>query len=315
MSTQSKLISGVQPWSEEAHLEVMKTLSIQKSIISISSPGTHLVPGDDALARKVTRECNDYAADLCRRRPKEFGFWASLPLPDVTGALEEIPYALDTLHADGFALETNHHGLYLGDSTFDPVFAELNRRKAKIFIHPTQPCIPACNTPDGKVQPASPLMAFPRPMFEFMFDTARAVINLFLTGTVARCPDITFIIPHCGGALPPLVDRFTGFATMILGLEFEMSGKLVKETFARQFYFDLAGFPWPDQIFGLLRLVDSSRLLYGSDFPFTPPKGLVGMAESMATGMEMTFPNDLQRKMVLLGNAQRMLGLEKTSHT
>jgi 6-methylsalicylate decarboxylase len=228
--------------------------------------------------------------------------------------MEEIPYALDTLHADGFTLETNHHGLYLGDSTFDSVFAELNRRKAKIFIHPTQPCIAACNAEGGKMQRASPLMAFPGPMFEFMFDTARAVINLFLTGTVARCPDITFIIPHCGGALPPLVDRFTGFATMILGLEFEMSAKVVKETFSRQFYFDLAGFPWPDQIHGLLRLVDSNRLLYGSDFPFTSPKGLVGMAQSMAAGMETTFSNDMERRNFLLGNAQRMLGLENMSH-
>lgn len=235
-------------------------------------------------------------------------------MPDVPGTLEEIPHALDTLHADGFTLETNHHGLYLGDTAFDSVFAELNRRKATVFIHPTQPCLPACAANGGRKQLASPLTAFPRPMFEFMFDTARAVINLFLTGTIARCSDITFIIPHCGGALPPLVDRFTGFATLILGLEFEMSAKVVKETFARQFYFDLAGFPWPDQIYGLLRLVDSSRLLYGSDFPFTPPKGLVGMAESMERGMETTFSNDAQRRRVLLGNAQRMLGLEKASH-
>lgn len=159
----------------------MKTLSIKKSILSISSPGTHLVPGDDALARKITRQCNEYAADLYRRRPQEFGFWVSLPMPDVAGTLEEIPYALDALHADGFTLETNHHGLYLGGSAFDSVFAELNRRKAKIFIHPTQPCIPACNAESGKMQHASPLTPFPGPMFGFMFDTARAAINLFLT--------------------------------------------------------------------------------------------------------------------------------------
>jgi 6-methylsalicylate decarboxylase len=213
----------------------------------------------------MTRQCNDYAADLCRRRPKEFGFWVSL--------LEEIPYALDTLHANDFTLETSHHGLYLGDSTFDPVFAELNRRKAKIFIHPTQSCIPACIPHDGEMQFASLLMAFPRPMFEFMFDTTRAVINLFLTGTISRCPDITFIIPHCGGALPILVDRFTGFATMILGLELEMSTKLVKETFARQFYFDLAGFPWPDQIRGLLRLITVVGYCMEAIFRLCPLRG------------------------------------------
>jgi 6-methylsalicylate decarboxylase len=218
----------------------MKTLFISKSILSISSPGTHLKEGDDTLARKVTHECNTYASDLCRRHPQQFGFWASLPLPDIEGCPAEIPYALDELNADGVTFETNIRGRYLGDKAFDPIFDELNRRKAKVFLHPTTPCVKDCHAGQGPHYTAA-LTQYPNPMFEFMFDTARAVINLFLSGTVARCPNITFIIPHAGGALVPLVQRFTRFAPYILGIQEHVSNDVVREMFRRQFYFDLAG--------------------------------------------------------------------------
>jgi predicted TIM-barrel fold metal-dependent hydrolase len=236
----------------------MKELNISKSIISISSPGTYLTPSYDAIARaaarKLTRQCNDYAAELSSQYPSSIGFWASLPLPDVPGALEEIRYIFDTLSADGVTLQTNHHGIYLGDPALDMVFAELNRRHAKVFIHPTTPCIRSSHGSSS----ATALPQFPNPMFEFMFDSSRAVINLFLSGTVARCPDITFIIPHAGATLPPIVERFASFASLIGG-DTNYTSQAMKDTFAKQFYFDLAGFPFPDQIWGLLRHTRSRR--------------------------------------------------------
>ena len=123
----------------------MKQLNISKSIISISSPGTYLIAGDNVAGRKLTRRCNDYGAELVSRHPSSLGFWASLPLPDVEGALQEIPYIFESLKADGVIMETNHHGTYLGDPSLDPVFDELNRRHAKVFIHPTTPCMQSCH--------------------------------------------------------------------------------------------------------------------------------------------------------------------------
>jgi predicted TIM-barrel fold metal-dependent hydrolase len=285
----------------------MEKLNIHKSIISISSPGTYLVKEYDAFARELTRRCNDYAAEVVSRYPSSLGFWASLPLPDVEGALQEIPYIFDTLKADGVTLETNSHGQYLGDSCLDVVFDELNRRCAKVFIHPTTPCIKSCHAYGPT--PAAPLSHFPNPMFEFMFDSARAVINLFLSGTIARCPNITFIIPHAGGALPPLIERFTSFAA-IIGGDRSLTSKVVKDTFAKQFYFDLAGFPFPDQIWGLLRYVGTDRLLYGSDYPFTPADAAVELAEVMTAEMEEIWDEEDTRA-VLFGNARRLLGSDK----
>lgn len=292
-----------QPWSEETHLELMQKLSITKSIISITSPGTHLVPSDHTSARTLTRDCNTYASSLSSRRPAQFGFWATLPLPDVAGSLDEIAHALDELHADGIALETNHHGKYLGDAAFDAVFAELERRKATVFIHPTGPCIAHSTGPQG----AAPLPQYPSPMFEFFFDTARAVTHLFLSGTIARCPNVTFILSHGAGALPPIIERFTSFATAILGLEIEINSDIVKETMRRQFYLDLAGFVFPDQIHAVLRIVGPDRLLYGSDYPYTPAAGVEMLVKKMEKGLEELFPDEGTRRAVLVGNAQRLL--------
>ncbi|KAI4134264.1 MAG: hypothetical protein LQ347_001670 [Umbilicaria vellea] len=286
----------------------MQQLSITKSIISITSPGTHLTPNDNASGRALTRACNTYAASLASRRPAQFGFWATLPLPDVGGSLDEIAHALDELHADGIALETNHHGHYLGDAAFDAVFAELERRHATVFIHPTGPCIAHATGP----QRAVPLPQYPNPMFEFFFDTARAVVNLFLSGTIARCPNVTFVLSHGAGALPPIIERFTSFATSILGLELEINSDLVKETMRRQFYLDLAGFVFPDQIHGVLRVVGPDRLLYGSDYPYTPAKGVEMLVRKMERGLEEVFPDEETRRAVLVGNAQKLLARRKT---
>jgi predicted TIM-barrel fold metal-dependent hydrolase len=281
----------------------MEQANITKSIISITSPGTHLVPGNDTLAREIARECNEFAADLKRRLPDKFGFWASLPLPDIEGSLAELAYALEELNADGVAVMTNAHGLYLGDSSLDAVFEELDRRNATIFVHPTSPCVG-----DGQtVQDAAPLADFyPNPMLEFFFDTARAVSNLFLSGAMAAMPSVTFVIPHAGGALPPLIDRFSNFAA-IIGLPSEITPETVRATLRSQFYFDLAGIAFPDQIYGLLRYVNASRIVYGSDFPYTPTQSVIKLGEVMNAALSEAFPTANDQSLVLRDNAARLL--------
>jgi predicted TIM-barrel fold metal-dependent hydrolase len=284
---------------------MMAKANISKAILSITSPGTHLVPGNNALARELTRKCNEYAADLKRRNPNKFGFWASLPLPDVQGALLEIEYAFNVLNADGVAVLTNAHGVYLGDEILDPVFAALNKRNATIFIHPTSPC----RRNGSQILPAAPLAQYPNPMFEFLFDTARAVVNMFITGTLAKSPKVTIILSHAGGAITPLVARFSEFATAILGSTVPISTESVKKTFRSQFYFDLAGFVFPDQIQGLLPYVDASRLLYGSDFPYTPESGVLGLAQTMNKELPKVFRSPDSWRHVYSENARRILGL------
>jgi hypothetical protein len=61
------------------------------------------------------------------RRPSRFGFFATVTLPDVEGALAEAAYALDVLHADGIVSLANNDGRYLVDPAFAPLLEFLHR--------------------------------------------------------------------------------------------------------------------------------------------------------------------------------------------
>lgn len=302
---------AIPPWSLEAHFQMMEAANVEKAILSISSPGTHLVPGDDAARKNLTRRCNAYAAGLKQTYPKKLGFWASLPLPNVEDALAEIDQAVAD-GCDGFALMTNYHGRYIGDEAFDPVFAKLNGLGATVFLHPTAPCI--AHADRSTVTMALPLGdRYPIPVFEFLFDTARAVINLFYSGTVERSPDMTFIIPHVGGTLPPLISRFTAFGALVPGTK-KLSPPQVRQQMLERFYFDLAGtsFDGESGDKGQLKAfvegfdIPSHRLLYGSDFPFTHHGAAVLLANRMKDGLAHLF-NEEERESIYRKNAAKIL--------
>src|SRR5258708_7670521 len=131
--------------------------------------GAAALPRVAAQSQPVTGPAprvNEEGALATADHPGRFGLFASLTLPDVDGALAEAEHAFDVLKADGVTLESNHHGIYMGDSRFDPLFAELDRRRAVVFMHPTSPTCPCCQAAG---------LAYPRPMLEFMFETTRAV--------------------------------------------------------------------------------------------------------------------------------------------
>ncbi|WP_077037956.1 amidohydrolase family protein, partial [Pelomonas sp. KK5] len=236
--------------------------------------------GDDAAARALARYCNEEGAKAVQAHPKRFGLFASLPLPDVDGALKELDHAFDTLGADGVVLESNFNGVYLGDRRLDPVFEQLNRRGAKVFIHPTNPDCPCCQ---GKVpgQDAAslPPIGYPFPMIEFMFETTRAVFNLILSGTLARFPKLKIIVPHAGATIPVLADRVAGLSPA-LGLPEKLDTARFYDTL-RGLYYDLAGFPLPRQILPLLEIADPARILYGSDWPYTPEPLVAALAAKL----------------------------------
>ena len=186
----------IPEWSADAAIALMDKYGIQTAILSVSTPGVNL--GDDAEARAKAREVNEHAAELARKHPSRFGFFATLCLPDVRGSLDEVAYAFDKLRADGVILLANSRGIYLGDSRFDPLFDELNRRKVVVFVHPS--ILYGNEPPEG----LPPFIA------DFLLDTTRAAIRLAGSGTLDRCPDLKVILSHAGGFVPYAAHRIAG---------------------------------------------------------------------------------------------------------
>ena len=252
---------AIPEWSAAEHVTLMDRLGIETSLLSISSPGVAL--GDGTGATELAREVNEEGRRAVVDHPGRFGLLASLPLPDVDAAVAEIAYCCDHLEVDGFVLLTNVDGTYVGDAANEPVFRELDRRGARVLLHPTSPVCWEHTSFDRH-----------RPMLEFFFDTTRAVIDLVLNGTLARCPDLALIVPHAGATLPMVADRVGAFA-MLLAPDIDVLHELGR------LHFDLAGFAVPRQLDALLTMTTPDNLHYGSDFPFTPEFLVSAMAETL----------------------------------
>ena len=256
-------------WTPEDHLRLMDEEGIDQSVLSISSPGVYF--GDDQAAIGLARRVNDSAAEVCAQYPDRFRFFASTPLPVVDAALEEIARCLDDLGAAGIAVETNMHGRYLSEPAFEPVFAELHRREAVLFVHPT--------SPPGWQETA---LGWPRPMLEFLVDTTRTVAALAMNGRLATYPSVRLIVPHCGAFLPLEADRLDLFSRAFAA---DPGGNGVGESLGGLWY-DLAGTPMPTHAESLITRMGSHHLLYGSDYCWTPPTAVAGQVASLDEGWD-----------------------------
>jgi predicted TIM-barrel fold metal-dependent hydrolase len=258
-------------WHPDQAIAAMDKSGIAVSVLSISTPSVWL--GGAQASRDFARECNEAAAEMQQDYKGRFGHFAALPLPDTEGCLREIEYALDELHADGFALTTNYVDKYPGDDAFAAVFDELNRRKAVVYFHPTAASFAFNVIPN-----------IPPPTIEFPFDTTRAITSLLFGGTFHRCPNIRWIFSHGGGALPMLASRLAGLAKNRPELNARVPNGVMHEL--SKLYVDVVGVTTPGALRAVLDIVPMSHLLFGSDFPFWDPditiKGLAGLKLSAA---------------------------------
>jgi predicted TIM-barrel fold metal-dependent hydrolase len=255
-------------WTPDRCLADMDAAGIDTGILSMPArPGIFF--GDVTFARTFSRKCNEYMATLRSTHPGRFGMFAALPLPDVDGSLVELRYALDVLHADGVGVWTSYGLHYLGDPVFGPLWAELDRRRAAVFTHPTDSA--CCSNPVSQMSET---------VVEFGAETTRTIGSLVFSGTSSQYPNIRFIFSHGGGTMPFVIDRFLdqgrdakSAALVPLGVEHEL----------RRFYYDTAFASSPEAMAALLKFVPASQVVLGTDYPYRP--GLVTMKELDASGV------------------------------
>jgi predicted TIM-barrel fold metal-dependent hydrolase len=259
-------------WSLNRTLDDMAKAGVTYSITSPTTPAAGF--GDAATMRSMARISNEYGAQLARDNPTKFGFFATLPMLDVDGALAEIAYSCDVLKANGVAMLTSYNGKWLGDKSFAPIMDEINRRKLILYTHPSN--TQCCNNLQEGV---------PGSTIEFATDTTRTITSLLFSGTATRCKDIKFIFSHAGGTMPFLVERLVLLAKLNANFGKILPSDQVIPTL-RTFYYDTAQASHPGALLSLLSLVDVSQVVFGTDFPYRTSldhvKGLMAMGFSMS---------------------------------
>jgi 6-methylsalicylate decarboxylase len=292
-------------WILSKDLEDMDQAGTAIAFLSLTTPGFAF--GEREEVRKISRECNDAAAKLAADHPGRFGNFATIPLNDTEGALHEIEYAYGSLKADGISLFSNYGDVWLGHATFAPVYEELHRRKAVVYVHPVLAncCASLSVAKDGVPNEIA--------MIEFGTDTTRALAGLIFNGMTAKFPDITWIFAHGGGIMPFSIERFfqggasaeivPGIVTQGQSLPPVKNGLTGDEVLReiRKLYYDTAQISNPVALGALRKVVPLSQILYGTDYWYrTAVESVRGLTTSKVF-------NAQELRTINRGNAERIL--------
>ena len=267
-------------------LEDMDRVGIDVEVLSLSTPNVFFAEGRAQI--EVARMVNDAYADLIAKRPGRFLGFASIPMDDPDGALRELARALDELRLQGAVLLSNIRGRALADPAYRPFFAECDRRKACVFVHPM---IPAAAEPFGEYV-LGPIVGFP-------FDTTLAVARLCYAGVFKQLPNIRWLVAHAGGAIPYLLERLDSgwrdFAECRANIDEPPS------TYLKRLYYDTVTFS-PNNLRLLRDIVGTDHMAMGSDYPH-----LLGSIDKAISSIEGLDWDAREKERVFSGTALALL--------
>lgn len=248
-------------------IAVMDRAGVDVQLLSLGACGPYVT--DPAAAARAARTGNDAYAAAVRLHPGRFAALACLPLPHVEPALAELAYALDELEMTGIAICTTMGGRALDDPAFDPIYAELHRRRAVLFVHPTAG---ACG---------SPLLLDTNLAWALgaVLEDSAAPLQLLQARFDERFAAVQVVIAHLGGTLPFITERIEHTARVF------MPGRDAALEKLRHFWYDTAN-GHPAALRCACDTFGSDRLVLGMDYPFV--RGVAydnGMTHIAAAGL------------------------------
>jgi predicted TIM-barrel fold metal-dependent hydrolase len=235
----------------DARLRLMDRAGVQLQVLSACPQLPYGQDGQQAV--RAARFVNDQYAELVARYPDRFRAFAALPMPHLEESLGEMRRALDELGMAGIAMNTTVLGRALVDPGYEPVFAELNRRAAVLYLHPAgnSACSPLIGDYHLTWMIGAPV------------EDTISVMHLITRGVPARYPDITIINSHLGGALPMLLQR----ADDQYGWEAPDTPERPSVA-ARRMWYDTVGHGHVPALRCAIDSFGADRLLLGTDFPY-----------------------------------------------
>jgi aminocarboxymuconate-semialdehyde decarboxylase len=280
---------GVQPPMTDPSLRIeeMDRVGVDVQVLSLSVPNVYFA--DESREPEIARRINDAYAELVARHPRRFKALASIPMDVPEEASRELARALDELKLQGVLLLSHIRGKPLTDPLFRSFFEEANRRRLFVLIHPM---LPAGMSEQLKDYVLGPLVGFP-------FDSTLAVARMCFDGLFRDFPDIRFLVPHLGGAIPYLLPRLDqGYR------DFPANRAKIDEPpsfYLKKLYFDTVS-AGASTIDFVRELVGSDRIAFGSDYPHLP-----GSMSGAVSALESSGISEDERARIFGGTALAIL--------
>jgi len=279
---------GVTPAMTDVslRLEDMDRVGIDVEVVSLSTPNVFFA--DAQHQPEIARMVNDAYAELIALHPTRFKGFASIPMDDPDAALQELHRAINELKLNGVILLSNIGGKPLTSPEYRPFFAEANRMKLCILLHPMLPAN------------AGPFREYVLgPIIGFMFDTTLAVARMCFDGLLREFPDIRWIVAHLGGAVPYLMERMdNGWRDFP-----ECRAKIdeLPSAYLKRLYYDTVNFN-PHMLMLVRDMIGSDRMVLGSDYPH-----LLGSIDRAVSSIQSLEISDEEKRRIFEGTALSIL--------
>ena len=232
-------------------LEAMDRHGVAMSVVSINQPGVIGIPTADAVA--LARDANDELLDHVTSHRGRLAGLGTLPLQDADAAVAELERVMGA-GLSGAMIVSNVNGASIAASEFQPVFEAAERLRAPLLLHPILP-VAADRFRRYELTVA----------LGFLFDTTTAATQLVLGGLYERHPRLTLVLGHAGSLLPQLAGRIDLEAKRNPAVRGRLS--VLPSEHLRLIYTDtVCG--WVPALRSALTLFGSTRVMFGSDFPF-----------------------------------------------
>lgn len=230
----------------------MNQAGIDVSVVSLTCPNVYW--GGEAVSCQAAREANDNVADAQGQYPDRIRWFASLPWEYPQRAIEELERSC-ARGAVGVMVLANVAGRSLTDPMFAPIWAEIDRRRLPVLVHPTDP--PGVDLMDMTKFDLSWSVGF-------MFDTTLAITRMIFEGFFDQYPDLKIIASHGGGTLPYLVGRFEKGDEVELASRRQMQRK--PTDYLRHIYYDSITYNLGALQY-LVSVVGAEHVMFGTDWP------------------------------------------------
>ena len=279
-------LAGKEPADLEARFGMMDDAGVDLQVLSVSPQSPYF--RDEQSALEAARVANDLYADLVRQHPRRFLAFGCLPLPHINASLTEVTRACDELGMVGITVSTWVLDTTIADPAFEPLFAELDRRHALLFVHAAGL---ACGSPILATHNLTWPIAAP-------FEDTMCLLQLMKAGVITRYPRIRIIASHMGGTLPFLMRRLDHSASWFMPKGLEAPSVL-----ARRLWYDTAN-AHPPALRCACDTFGADRIVLGTDYPYW----LHEEFRAVATHVEHAGlpPDDVAA--IFGGTAQALLG-------
>ncbi|OPY76298.1 MAG: Amidohydrolase [Syntrophorhabdus sp. PtaU1.Bin153] len=246
--------------SAEERIAAMDKLGIDVQVLNLSAPNVYFP--DHGLSKALAQMTNDFLADIVRQHPDRFLSVASIPLANLDDAMAELSRAMNELKMDGIMLGTNINQRPLSDDFFLPFLEEVDRRKVPVVLHPIRSAI-------EDLMPKEDLLLGIPTSVGFLFETTRTIAQMTFKGTFERFPNLTFILPHSGGAIPFLAPRWDIFYRSRPDAHPLKKLPQPPGHYLRRQYYDIALSYAHSSLRCTLGVVGVDHMVFGTDFPYT----------------------------------------------